>query len=289
MHVEMASKTKLIYNLANGERVCVGELADRPLARMRGLIGRQALPAGEGVLLKPANSIHTAFMRFSIDVLFLDRDLRVLGIVERMRPWRLASKRKARRVLELSAGESARRGVRVGDRLSVREHATTTDAHGGQKASVLVQPPLAQPLLAPGSVIWPASDHRDGDHSVRGPIRVLIMSRDRHFRGVSSTLLSHHGCVVETTSTATKMVELMERGSTDVVVVEAGRSAARESAVAAAAALAHPAGIVVVDESPVGSDGTAVLSKWGPIEDLLAAVKRAAGHSHTDGARLAGD
>ncbi len=78
------TKTKLIVNLARDEALCVGVVADRPLARMRGLVGRQALAAGEGMLLRPAPSIHTAFMRFPIDALFLDRELRVIDIVERL-------------------------------------------------------------------------------------------------------------------------------------------------------------------------------------------------------------
>ena len=112
---------KLIVNLTRDECVCVGELADRPLPRMRGLMGRRGLPAGEGMLLTPAPSIHTAFMRFPIDALFLDRDLRVLDIRASLPAWRVAAKRRARAVLELPAGECARRGVEVGDRLELRD------------------------------------------------------------------------------------------------------------------------------------------------------------------------
>lgn len=92
-------------------------VAATPLARMRGLLGRRSLPSGEGILLRPAASIHTFFMRFSIDVVFLDDDLRVVAISPDLRPWRAASKRGARAVLELPAGECARRGLRLGDRV----------------------------------------------------------------------------------------------------------------------------------------------------------------------------
>jgi uncharacterized membrane protein (UPF0127 family) len=71
------------------------------------------------VLLRPAASVHTWFMRFSIDVVFLDRELRVLKIVPRLSPWRVASGRGARAVLELAAGECERRGLRPGDCLVV--------------------------------------------------------------------------------------------------------------------------------------------------------------------------
>jgi hypothetical protein len=92
-------------------------VAATPLARMRGLLGRRTLPSGQGILLRPAASIHTFFMRFSIDAVFLDDGLRVVGISDDVRPWRAAAKRGAHSVLELPAGESARRGLAVGDQL----------------------------------------------------------------------------------------------------------------------------------------------------------------------------
>lgn len=103
---------------ADGEVVCESCLvAATPLARMRGLLGRASLPAGEGILLRPSGSIHTFFMRFPIDAVFVDRELTVLGTAENVPPWRTAARRGAKAVLELSAGECARRGVRPGDRL----------------------------------------------------------------------------------------------------------------------------------------------------------------------------
>ncbi len=96
-------------------------IAERPLARMRGLLGRRALPSGEGLLLRPAGSIHTACMRFPIDAVFLDREQRVTRVVEHMAPWRVAASRGARAVLELPAGEAARRGLRPGDLLRCEE------------------------------------------------------------------------------------------------------------------------------------------------------------------------
>jgi uncharacterized membrane protein (UPF0127 family) len=94
-------------------------LADRPLARLRGLLGREGLDSGEGLLLRPASSIHTFFMRFPIDVVFLDRALVVLEIHDTIDPWRAASQRGAKAVLELPAGESSRRGLAVGDQLTL--------------------------------------------------------------------------------------------------------------------------------------------------------------------------
>jgi len=100
--------------LANDDGTVVCErclLAETPLARMRGLLGRSSLPAGEGLLLRPAASIHMAFMRFPIDAVFLDSADRVVKVVAELKPWRMAACRGARAVLELPAGEASRRGL----------------------------------------------------------------------------------------------------------------------------------------------------------------------------------
>jgi uncharacterized protein len=95
-------------------------MADTPLTRLRGLLGRPPLREGEGLLLKPAAAIHTWFMRRSIDAVFLDRDLVVVGVRSHVKPWRFAGQRGSRAVLELRAGESARRKLEPGARLRVR-------------------------------------------------------------------------------------------------------------------------------------------------------------------------
>jgi uncharacterized protein len=94
-------------------------VAHSVLRRMKGLLGRRELPAGEGIHLRPASSVHMFFMRFPIDVVFLDRDLRVVDVRENLRPWRVAARRGAKSALELAAGEAERRGLRVGDRLAL--------------------------------------------------------------------------------------------------------------------------------------------------------------------------
>jgi uncharacterized membrane protein (UPF0127 family) len=86
---------------------------------MRGLLGRRGLEVGEGILLRPASSVHTFFMRFAIDVVFIAREGEVLKVAERVPPWRTTSAKGAKAVLELGAGEAGRRGIRVGERLAV--------------------------------------------------------------------------------------------------------------------------------------------------------------------------
>jgi uncharacterized membrane protein (UPF0127 family) len=92
-------------------------LAFDPWSRMRGLLGRASLAAGEGMLFRPTGSIHMFFMRFTIDAVFCDRDLVVLDVVPSLRPWRMASRRGAKVVIELAEGAAA--GVRPGDQLSL--------------------------------------------------------------------------------------------------------------------------------------------------------------------------
>jgi uncharacterized protein len=92
-------------------------VADAFLLRLRGLAGRRRLPAGQGLLFPRTRSVHTHFMRFAIDVVFLDDEDRVVHVVPRLRPWRLAASRNARAVLELRAGQAEKRRLRVGTKL----------------------------------------------------------------------------------------------------------------------------------------------------------------------------
>src|SRR2546421_7933973 len=92
-------------------------VAASPLARMKGLLGRDALEPGEGILLRPAGSIHMLFMRFPIDAIFCDRDLVVIDVARDLAPWKFAARRGARQVIEVAAGAAA--DVSAGDRLSL--------------------------------------------------------------------------------------------------------------------------------------------------------------------------
>jgi len=120
----MQSVLRQVFSLRSGSGTvvcgrCV--LADTFLSRLRGLLGRRELGADEGLLLTPAGSIHTWFMRFPIDVVFLTSDLTVLGVREAVKPWRMTGWRGARTVLELPAGTCERRKLHVGDRLTLED------------------------------------------------------------------------------------------------------------------------------------------------------------------------
>ena len=90
-------------------------LAATPLARARGLLGRRT---PRPLLLTGTAAVHTCGMRFPIDVVFLDAELRVVRVVRSLPPWRLAAARRARAVLELPAGAAG--GLVAGDRLALR-------------------------------------------------------------------------------------------------------------------------------------------------------------------------
>lgn len=98
------------------------EKASTLSTRMRGLLGRAGLDKDEGLWILSCNSVHTFFMKFSIDVIFLSPKGEVVRLVSHLRPFRLTRMvLGASSVLELSAGAVAEMGIRVGDQLKFEE------------------------------------------------------------------------------------------------------------------------------------------------------------------------
>jgi uncharacterized membrane protein (UPF0127 family) len=101
-------------------------IADRLLtafdsrSRRQGLLGRDGLPDGTALIIAPSNAVHTFFMRFSIDLLFVRRDGDVINVRSAVRPWRMAVSLRAFAVIELPAGSLAQSKTIVGDRLICR-------------------------------------------------------------------------------------------------------------------------------------------------------------------------
>ena len=93
-------------------------IAESYWSRFWGLMGRRALGEDEGLLIEPCSSIHTMFMRFAIDVIFLDKERRVLKIAT-VSPFRASIGRGSSAVLEVPAGTAKRHGLAVGDTLSL--------------------------------------------------------------------------------------------------------------------------------------------------------------------------
>lgn len=86
-------------------------------SRFWGLMGRRALADGQALLIDPCSSVHTMFMRFPIDVIYLDRENRVVKIADGLKPYRASLGGGARRVLEMPLGAAAASGLAVGDQL----------------------------------------------------------------------------------------------------------------------------------------------------------------------------
>jgi uncharacterized membrane protein (UPF0127 family) len=110
------------YRVALGDEVVTSMLirTDSMWSRMRGLLGRGALAPSEGLWISPCNSIHMFFMRFAIDVVFIDEKLQVVRVHEALQPWRWARGGKfAHSVLELPPGKAAFFNIRVGDKLTI--------------------------------------------------------------------------------------------------------------------------------------------------------------------------
>lgn len=100
-----------------GDRV---EVADTSLSRMVGLLGRRGLNAGGGLWIMPSSGVHTLGMMFSIDVIGLDKELRVVKLWPRLVPFRVTSvSLKVRSVVELEAGRIEACQVQLGDLLQI--------------------------------------------------------------------------------------------------------------------------------------------------------------------------
>lgn len=91
--------------------------ASTSTTRRKGLLGRAGLADGEGLWIVPCESVHTFFMRFAIDLLYLSRDLQVKKVRHAVGPWRLSACLSAHSLIELPAGTLQRSGTQKGDRV----------------------------------------------------------------------------------------------------------------------------------------------------------------------------
>lgn len=94
------------------------DVADTFGKRLKGWMGKKKPQSSEGLLLIPCKSIHTLFMKFPIDVLFIDPSGKVIHLIEQMKPWRFSPViQQSAAVLELVGGSVAESGIRLGDRV----------------------------------------------------------------------------------------------------------------------------------------------------------------------------
>jgi len=237
----------------DGRIVCEHvKIADTYMTRTVGLLGRKTLPRGEGVVLRPSFSIHTFFMRFPIDLIFLDQDLVAIKLAENLRPFRTSSCRGAREVVELAAGECARRGLSVGDRVAWASHtATATAAVGGERG------------------------HPDGPRN-----RVLVASRDARFVKLARFLLDGKGIETAAAVPSDRLTATLTRDAEiDAVVLDAHDSLASSLTAANAARAVRPeVPIIIVAESLSAERspaGVRIYDKWDETEAFVAAVEDA--------------
>lgn len=94
-------------------------LADTPQSREKGLLGRDTLASGEGLWIVPCQAIHMFFMRFAIDLVYIDRRKRVRKVRSNVAPWRISACLSAHSVLELPAGIVRETDTQRGDLLEI--------------------------------------------------------------------------------------------------------------------------------------------------------------------------
>lgn len=93
------------------------EVAETSASRSKGLLGRTSLAAGSGIWIVPCESVHTFFMKFPIDLVYIDRHRRVKKVRSNVPPWRLSACLSARSIIELPAGTVLHTQTAPGDQL----------------------------------------------------------------------------------------------------------------------------------------------------------------------------
>lgn len=223
-------------------------VADSTMRRLRGLLGKGDLPSGHGILLRPAWSIHTAFMRFPIDVVFLDADQIVVKIVPNLPSFKTASCRGAREVVELRAGECERRGLALGDRV----------AWAARAADEAAPIPVA-----------------DLEGERRGA--VVLASTDQRYLKLVRFLLDGKGIGVVASVPPQGAAEAAGGEAADVVVIDAGGMTEGLRLANVTRARRPEATVVLVGEDAAdrAPAGMRVYEKWDDTEGVVAAIEDA--------------
>jgi len=239
----------------DGRIVCESALvADTIGRRMRGLLGRKSLPPGEGILLRPAWSIHTAFMRFPIDVVFIDPEQVVIRIDHALRPFKTASCRGAREIVELAAGECERRGLEVGDRVAWASRSSLDDGLGSENALQHLEP--------------------------KG--NVIVASGDQRFVKLARFLLDGRGIGVAAQVHPDDLAAAFEDGDVDAVLLDAGDGLGDALRLSNAVRAGRPdLPIVIVGEGAAerAPAGITVYDKWEQMDEAIDAIESGIGKS----------
>ena len=105
-------------NAVLGEAVDVADTSEK---RRVGLLKHERLEPGEGLWIKPCESVHTFFMKFAIDLVYVDKKQKVRKVRRAVPPWRLSACLTAHSIIELPAGTIERTGTQAGDELSIEK------------------------------------------------------------------------------------------------------------------------------------------------------------------------
>jgi CheY-like chemotaxis protein len=203
------------------------------------------------MVLRPAWNVHTAFMRFPIDVIFLDSDQVVVRLEKAVAPWRTVSCRGAREVVELTAGECERRGLEVGDRVAWASR-TATEIRADRGMS-----PWADATQEPRA-------------------QVLVASRDPRFVKLARFLLEGRDLEVHELTAPERLPEVVLEPDIDLVVLDGGAAVADALRTANAARVQRPELPLVVAADAGGRSpaGLRVFDRWNETEELLLDIER---------------
>ncbi|HRZ39479.1 MAG TPA: DUF192 domain-containing protein [Candidatus Omnitrophota bacterium] len=111
---------KILNTTKSTVLVLKAEKADTPFSRIRGLLGRASIAQDEGLIITDCRSIHMMFMKFAIDVVFVDRHHTVIGVVKNIRPFRMSPYfLRASYVVEMAPGRITESRTEIGDQLRI--------------------------------------------------------------------------------------------------------------------------------------------------------------------------
>ena len=118
-----------VLNVTRGTVLATNlEVANTGAKRNKGLLGRKGLAHGEGLWIVPCESVHTFFMQFAIDLVYVDRKHRIRKVKSNVRPWRISVCLSAHSILELPSGTIRATETRAGDRVEFVEAHPGTDS-----------------------------------------------------------------------------------------------------------------------------------------------------------------
>jgi CheY-like chemotaxis protein len=189
-------------------------------------------------------------MHFPIDVVFLDSDQVVIAIERSLRPWRTASCRGAREVVELAAGECDRRGLEVGDRVAWASR-SASDVRADSSSSLWEDTPEPR-------------------------ARILVASRDPRFVKLARFLFEGRDIEVEELTVPEHLGDAIQEVELDVVVLDGGAdvAAALRNANRSRAQRPEVPIVVAADTGGRSPAGLRVFDRWNETEELLQDVER---------------